>query len=90
VIKKDVNKGWPLSHFYISNLATVVIAVIVILILLLAFRIINVRRRRAKRKAQKRKEMIRREALRQLAEEEDRIRRGWTYTSDFEKRKTLK
>lgn len=84
VIKKDIEKGWPLSQIYISNFATVltVLVIAVLLILLIRVRTINKRKMRMKRfkRAQRIKEM----AARQEALDEDRRRRNWDYSKYYD------
>ena len=78
VTQKAVGKGWPPSQWYISNLATVIIAAVVLLILAFILRVLSVKRRRAKRAEAMRQARIREIARRQLEVDEDRRRRNWT------------
>ena len=80
IIKEDVPKGWYLSRFYISNIATIVIGVLLFLLLVFLLRVWHVKRRRAKRREALRRAKIRELARMQLEIDEDRKRREWDAT----------
>lgn len=78
IVTENVNRGWPLSRFYISNLATATIIIIFISLLLILFRIrmMNIKRKKILNK--KRKDKIRKEALKRKALEESE-KREWHF-----------
>lgn len=78
VVKEDVEKGWFLSKFYISNIATITIVLVVLFVIYIIFRILHLKRRKKKLRELRRRQKIREEARKRLEIEEDRRRRGWT------------
>ncbi len=80
IVKQDVEEGWYLSQYYISNTATIVLCVLLGLVLLFLLRVWHVKRRRRKRREARRRAMIRELAMRQMAIDEDRRRREWNST----------
>lgn len=79
IIKESVGRGWFPSQVGISNLATVLIASGTILFFSLWIYIGSKRKKARKRRERERQRRIMEMAKRQLAEEEDRKRRGWTF-----------
>ena len=77
VIRKNIARGWWLSRFYISNMATIAIGVVLFLILLLVLRIVHVKRKKARIRAARREKRLREIARQQMAIEEDRRKRNW-------------
>lgn len=84
VTKKEVKQGWPLSHLYISNFATVMTVVIILAAAYLLMRVRAANKRKARRIALERKIKIREEAMKQAALDEDRRRRKWTYSNYYD------
>ena len=79
VTKEKVNRGWPPSKLYISNIASIVLGSLLALIILLALRILYVKRKRKKMRELRRRLRIREMAMQQMEIDEDRRRRNWTY-----------
>lgn len=79
VVKEDVPVGWFPSYIYISNTATVIIIIILMILIAFVLRVRAVKKRREKRRRLERQRKIREIAERELAIEQDRIRRNWTY-----------
>ena len=85
ITHEEIKKGWFPSQAYISNKASIVLGVILGLILLLLARIIYVKRKREKMKALRYRLKLREMALEQMAIDEDRRRRNWTYGGGYDK-----
>ena len=85
VTHEKIKKGWFPSKAYISNTASIVLGTILGLLLLLLLRIIYVKRKREKMKALRYRLKLRELALEQMAIDEDRRRRNWTYGGGYEK-----
>lgn len=84
ITKKEVKKGWLPSYIYISNFATTLTIVIILLLVLFILRLRAINKRKAMLRRRERQAKIREMALKQEALDEDRRKRNWTYTNNYD------
>lgn len=79
VAAKDIEEGWFLSKWGISNLQTVIIGGVLLLIIIFVITVLVLRARNKKRRAKARKAKLAAEAKKRLEREEDLRRRDWRF-----------
>ena len=79
IADENVEKGWFLSDFGISNMQTVIIFSVIFVIAGSAIAILAARASNRRKRAKIRKARLEEEARRQLEREEDLKRRNWPY-----------
>ena len=76
---ENIEEGWFLSPYGISNLQTVIIGIVLGLLLIALIAIMTLRISNKRKQARIRKRKLEEEARKQLAREEDRKRRDWRF-----------
>lgn len=76
---ENIEEGWFLSAYGISNLQTVIIGIVLGLLLIALIAIMTLRISNKRKQARIRKRKLEEEARKQLAREEDRKRRDWRF-----------
>ena len=79
IADENVEKGWFLSDFGISNMQTVIIFSVIFVIAGSAIAILAARASNRRKRAKIRKARLEEEARRQLEREDDLKRRNWPY-----------